>query len=834
MSNPILDTAHALHAAGISVVPVQADGSKRPAGRSWKQYTTGRATAPELDTWFTTPGYGLGVVTGAISGNLEMAEVEGRAAERVPELTQLADASGLGELWHRLNHGWVERSPSGGLHWFYRLADQVPGNTKIARTAKRLVLAETRGEGGFVVVAPSAGTVHETGQPWTRIAGGPAQAPKLTAEDREAFHSLLATLGEDPEEPEPEPALDFTTPTSVFGVNPPRDDDGRLEGISPLDDYEQKTDWADILVPAGWTKVFERGRTRYWRRPGKNLGISATTGNAQDRDRLYVFTSSTEFEPERPYTKQGAYALLHHGGDHSKAASKLRQDNYGAEPKIRIQRPQEPQQQQQQAPAAASPFAGPPTEGNLAPVIQLADRQPKADATIAHSDDGNAVLLVAEYGHIIRYCADRGRWLVWNGTAWKWQPRGGGEVRELAKDVMRKMTVHDNEDRKHQRKSLNALGTSNMLHAAETDPAIMVDLNDLDAQPWELNTPGGIIDLRTGELREPDPARLHTRTTACTPDFDADRTLWYGFLADTFPGNEDLVAFIKRLIGYTAVGEVREHILPFAHGDGGNGKGVLMESIAAVLGDYATSTGNGFLMASSFQQHSTDIAGLAGTRMAMCSEVNEGDRFDEAKVKLLTGGDRLRARFMRQDNFTFTPTHTLWLAGNHQPHVSAGGDGFWRRLRLIPFLHTVPEDKVLPGLADMLAKQHGPALLAWVAEGAAEYAATGLREPDEVRAATREYAASVDTVGRFLDDACYTGAAGRSMTVTVSQFRAAYEDWCRANGEPPLKGRSLSKQLHHHGVLVGRDAPKGPSGIRMYGGIGLRHQGEPNWWENDR
>jgi P4 family phage/plasmid primase-like protien len=830
VSNPILDTAKELHAAGISVVPVQADGSKRPAGRSWKQYTTGRATAPELDAWFTTPGFGLGVVTGAISGNLEMAEVEGRAADRIPELTQLADASGLGGLWHRLNAGWVEQSPTGGVHWLYRLDGQVPGNTKIARTAKRLVLAETRGEGGFVVVAPSAGTVHETGRPWIRLAGGPATAPKLTAEDREAFHHLLATLGEDPAEPEPEPTLDIGT-TSVFGANPPRDDDGRLEGISPLDDYEQKTDWADILVPEGWTKVFERGRTRYWRRPGKNIGISATTGNAQDRDRLYVFTSSTEFEPERPYTKQGAYALLHHGGDHSKAASALRSDNFGAEQKIRIQRPQEPPQQPM---TIWSPTEDTGTDGALAPVIQIADRQPKAEATVAHSDDGNAVLLVAERGDILRYNPDRGRWLVWNGTAWKWQPHGGGQAREIAKDVIRAMPVHNNEDRKHQRKSLNSLGISNMLGQAQTDPAITVTSDQLDAHPWELNTPGGILDLRTGTLRPPDPTRLHTRTTACTPDFEADRTLWHGFLADTFPCNAELVAFMKRLIGYTAVGEVREHILPFAHGDGGNGKGVLMESIAAVLGDYATSTGNGFLMASSFQQHSTDIAGLAGIRMAMCSEVNEGDRFDEAKVKLLTGGDRLTARFMRQDNFTFTPTHTLWLAGNHQPHVTAGGDGFWRRLRLIPFLHTVPEDKILPGLADILAKQHGPALLAWVAEGAAEYAATGLREPSEVRAATKEYAASVDTVGRFLEDACYTGAAGRSMTVTIAQFRTAYEDWCRANGENPLKGRTLAKQLQHHGVLVGRDAPKGPNGVRMYGGIGLRYQGEPNWWESDQ
>lgn len=844
--NPLLQTALEFAAAGISAVPVAADGSKRPAGE-WKQYQQQRATEPELYGWFADGRpLGVGLITGAVSGNLEMTEVEGAAAHHLPELAELATQAGIGDLWNRLLDGWLEVSPSGGLHWFYRLTEPVQGNRKIARTAARETLAETRGEGGFVVTAPSAGRVHPTGQPWVRVAGGPATMPTITPEERDHFHAILSTLNEEPPEPARQQPAGERTPTAG------------LDGTSPLDDYELQTDWTQILPPEGWTLVFTRGSTRYWRRPGKSTGISATTGNADDRDRLYVFSSATEFEPETPYTKAGAYAVLHHGGDHTKAATHLRGEGYGAPrlvdtaPAATVLTPPEgtswpaatptnttplfaaPAEapdttptpgtapngtgpaQTATAPATATPTTT--TEGALATVTEL---RPRTTATQAFTDDGNAALLVAEHGHELRYNPDRGRWLHWNGHAWKWQPRGGGMARELAKDSIRNIDVRGNNDaRKHQAKSLSASGITNMLLQAETDTRVAVTLEELDARPWELNTPGGTIDLRTGQLQPADPTHLHTRTTAVTPDFDADPTLWRRFLADTFQ-DDAFTAYMQRLIGYSVVGEVREHLLPFCFGSGGNGKGVLLETIAAVLGDYATTTGNDFLMAKPFQEHSTEIAELAGARFVICSEVNEDDKFDEAKTKRLTGGDRLTARFMRQDFFNFTPTHHLWLMGNYQPGVDSGGDSFWRRLRLIPFTHTVPEERVIVDLQRILAADHGPAVLAWIAAGAAQYAASGLQEPDTVRAATADYASAMDTVGRFLEEECITGPAAAHMTVRVTQFRHAYESWCRANGETPIQGRPLATHLKRHGILVGRDAPKGPNGVRQYGNIGL-------------
>lgn len=823
----ILEAAQELHKAGCSVVPVMADGSKRPAGQ-WKRFTQGRANHTELTTWFAPESpLGLGIVTGPISNNIEMTEVEAAAAPRLQELADLANDSGLGDLWARLCAGWLEQSPSGGFHWFYTISDApVPGNTKIAKDANNHVLAETRGANGFVVTAPSAGTVHPTGLPYVRLTGGPTTTPTITMDEREAFHGILATLGTDLAETQD------TLEPSIFSTHHQNANTGSLfSGLTPGDDYENKTDWAQILEPHGWTMTFSRGRTRYWCRPGKKNQISATTGRADDRDRLYVFSSNgAPFETDVPYTKFGAYALLEHGGDHSKAAGELNKTGFGEERHIQVPATSTstisettPNSQATHLVNANTRFDTQPlTDGAnaLAPIIQLDDHRTTGGTSLAHSDDGNALNLIHDFGHLIRYSPERGRWLVWDGIKWVWQARGGDLVREYAKKVARRMPEDDKSTKSHKKSALSAVGISNMLTQASTDPAVTVRIDDLDAYPWELNTPGGIINLRTGALEPNNPEHLHTKVTACAPDTSAPTDVWDTFLTTTFPGNEELTGYMQRLAGYSVVGEVREHVLPFAHGNGGNGKGVFMETIASILGDYATSTPSGFLMAGPFQNHSTEIARLTGMRFVICSEVNEGDRWDEAKVKQLTGGDRLTARFMRQDDFTFKPTHHLWIMGNHQPAVESGGDSFWRRLRLIPFTHTVSEAARVDDLQSILANEHGPAVLAWIARGAAQYAAGGLNEPDQVKAATREYAQSVDTVARFLEEECITGDDAAHMSTPTTVLLRAYQEWCKNNGEHPMEGRAFTTKLNHQGILTGRKAPRAGN-MRMYGRVGI-------------
>lgn len=315
MTADILATALDVHAAGLSPLPIRADGTKAPALPHWRELMTQPADIDAIISWYAAhPDWGLGVACGY--GHLEMLEFEGRAMDRLNDAQDAIRAAGIDAVWNSIWEGWSEQSPSGGIHLMYRLADaEVPGNMKIARAADGLVLVETRGAGGQTVIAPSAGTVHPTGLPYRLLTGGPATAATITMAQRRTIHQTIAALlDETPQRDHP----------SQDGTPAPRFDPAKATApdARPGDRYET-TDWADILTPHGWQKLFTSGRTTYWRRPGKTEGISATTGHADDRDRLYVFSTSTEFDTERPYTKFGAYALLEHGGDYSAAGKAL-------------------------------------------------------------------------------------------------------------------------------------------------------------------------------------------------------------------------------------------------------------------------------------------------------------------------------------------------------------------------------------------------------------------------------------------------------------------------------------------------------------------------------
>lgn len=794
--NPTLDAALAWAAAGASIVPVATDGSKRPAGQ-WKHWQNQRADPAQIDAWFTRSDYGLGLVCGAVSGNLELLEFEGRAVDAgLPAaMRELCEAHGLGELWATLTGGYMETTPSGGLHLLYRIADgPARPNTKLARRAGDDgavdVLIETRGEGGFVVVAPSGGTVHPTGRRWDTIVGQAGAVPTITAEQRDDLYAIATLLDQMPAHGVNNPSDKITNSPEYNG------------GTRPGDDYNTRASWDDILGPHGWTRVRRMGHGWTWRRPGKtDPGISATTGQSSDgADRLYVFTTSTEFESERPYSKFAARALLEHGGDYTEAARQLARDGYGRP--ATIDRPPVARGHLQAVPA-------PPSDGTAALTPPPpAPRRP----VLRHSDEGNAAALITQHGQHIRYCPDRGRWLTWQNTRWAWEPAGGGDVRELAKTIATDLDPSEKGAERWIQRSLSAVGTTNTLTQAATNRDVVVTLDRLDADPWALNTPAGTVDLRTGTLTPADPAALHTRSTAVTPDPDADPTRWTDFLATTFGGNDELIGYLQRLIGYSATGYIGPHVLPFAHGSGGNGKGVFLEAISTVLGDYATTAPNAFLMARNYSQHETEIARLAGARMVVCSEVNENDRFDEAKVKQLTGGDTLTARFMRQDHFTFRPTHHLWLIGNYRPAVTSGGRSFWRRCRLIPFEHEVPDTERIDDLQGILAGEHGPAILNWIIQGAAAFHRGGLDEPDSITKATADYAHDQDTVLRFVEDVCYRAPANR---INTREMCSAYERWCSDAGETPVTAKRLGIELRQRfGVTVERS-----HGRRYYVGI---------------
>ena len=316
--NPMLKAALEFYAAGCSVVPAKIDGTKAPIGE-WKKYQSERATAEQVIAWYSNGYEGLGIVTGAISGNLEVLEIEGRAvqADIHIEARQIAEASGLGDLWSKINNGYVEQSAGGGIHWLYRVEGmELPGNTKLARRPGENggvdVLAETRSSGGYIITAPSHGGTHPKGTAWEMIAGNASSIPTITASEREALHDIFKIFDEMPERA-----------IVAEQIKP------RTDGVlTPGDDYNQRTTWDSILIPLGWKKAYTQGEKTAWTRPGKDFGVSATT-NYQGTDKFRVFSTSTIFEAERSYDKFGAYALIHHNGDFKTAASDLRNKGYG-------------------------------------------------------------------------------------------------------------------------------------------------------------------------------------------------------------------------------------------------------------------------------------------------------------------------------------------------------------------------------------------------------------------------------------------------------------------------------------------------------------------------
>ncbi|ASR85572.1 DNA polymerase/primase [Mycobacterium phage Krueger] len=482
----------------------------------------------------------------------------------------------------------------------------------------------------------------------------------------------------------------------------------------------------------------------------------------------------------------------------------------------------EPADDQGDEPAAAPTSTPTPTDGSLAPVVDINARRNPAAPAVTLTDTGNADLLVEAYGARLRYCPDTGKWLSWAGDRWQ-HGTDHGEAIVAARKIIERIHIDDDSPRdliQHRMRSLSRKGLENMVALAKCEPKMRVRLADLDAEPYELNTPSGVVDLKTGHLMPHSPESWHTKITGAGYNPASVAPKWQTFLSGTFGDDVELIGYLQRLAGLAAIGKVTHHVLPFLFGGGSNGKSVLMDVLAHVLGDYAITAPANFLLAGR-DRHETEIARLHGARMVVCSEINAESKFDEAKVKVLTGGDILSGRYMRQDYFDFVPSHTLFLMGNHQPQVSAGGTSFWRRLRLIPFLHTVPPEQRNPNLAAELVSEEGAAILAWVVAGARQIVADGLREPGSVLDATKEYSDQEDALGRFISECCLLtpGASGGAKPALVLK---AYQRWAMANGEDAMVsqvklGRELSARFGVRSAVS--------NSVRHYAGLAL----QPGW-----
>jgi putative DNA primase/helicase len=336
----------------------------------------------------------------------------------------------------------------------------------------------------------------------------------------------------------------------------------------------------------------------------------------------------------------------------------------------------------------------------------------------------------------------------------------------------------------------------------------------LDANPLLVGCPSGVIDLATCRVRP--HAREDRITKVIAVDYEATATAprWEAFIAEIFAGDADLIRYVQTLTGYMLSGQRGHHLLPVFYGSGANGKSTFLSTIQSLLGDYAGTAPAGLLISNGANDHPTGLASLKGRRVVIVSETGEAGRMNESQVKLLTGGDRITARMMRQDFFEFTPSHILILQTNHKPRVTGNDEGIWRRLKLVPFTVTIPPERRDAKLPEKLAAEL-PGILAWAVCGWQQYQRDGFREPQAVRHATAEYRVDSDHVGAFLGERC---ALGPEHTCTASALYLAYTLWCAEAGERPLSQRTLGLRLAER---PGVEAAKGTGGVRTWRGVAV-------------
>ncbi len=430
------------------------------------------------------------------------------------------------------------------------------------------------------------------------------------------------------------------------------------------------------------------------------------------------------------------------------------------------------------------------------------------------SEAGLARAFTRRNGQDWRYCAPWGKWLAWTGTRWNADQRL--YVMHLAREMCCAAALMSKSP-PLSRRLASAASIAAVERIARSEPELSSIPDEWDANLWALNTPGGVVDLRNGRLAAHRREDGMTRIATATPRGDCTR--WRAFLGDVTGGDADLQAYLQRMAGYCLTGATSAHALFFLYGTGANGKSVFVTALATILGDYATNAPMDTFMEARGDRHPTDLAGLRGARFVASVETEQGRRWNESKIKAITGGDKVSARFMRQDFFEYTPQFKLVIAGNHKPAIRNVDEAMKRRMHLIPFTVTIPPERRDPKLTEkLLAERDG--ILAWALAGCLQWQRTGLQPPASVVSATEEYFEAEDALGRWIDERCVRIDRARSLTAELFND---WKAWAEAAGEFVGSQRRFSDQLVARGVEKWRNG----LGVRGFQGIGLKAEPRP-------
>jgi len=587
-------------------------------------------------------------------------------------------------------------------------------------------------------------------------------------------------------------------------VNPPRIPTPG-EALTPGADFAARTSWSQILVPHGATYMYSRGQTGYWRRPGKDSGgHSGTTGRAADEDRLYVFSGEwAPFEPNKAYNKFAAYALIHHGGDFSAAASDLRKLGYGGArepsvPRVDLTSMIEPKMiEQAQAPS-------PPPVPPIQPGPQ-ADQPAPAD--YVPSDVGNAVRMKDMFGDSFRWHFHQNTWYQWNQMSWRPDMTAGinQAAVKMTEQIFAEARQLSIEDPKKGEK-LYKWGVSSQSHqrirsavsqfAAQSD--ITAGSADFDSRRELITVANGTLNLLTGELGPHDPKLMLTRVFGARFDAAAKAPRFEAFLAQLMP-DPAVRDYIQRALGYTLAGEVDERSIFILYGPSGTGKSQFLSLMTKLFADFGGTAAAAALRVNRSGQ-TNDLHGLRGKRFVATSETSERAVLDEELIKRLTGSDEIVSRDLYEKNQSWDPECSIWMATNFLPQLDADDSAIWARVKPIHFNTQFSRDganKAVPDIGAKILAEEASGILNWLLAGLAKYRESGLGEPAAVKTSVAAHKLESDTVAQFIEDGLAEGLIVEAAEERIDSghlFRI-YQEWCGRNMIKPLGAKKVVRRL---------------------------------------
>lgn len=415
---------------------------------------------------------------------------------------------------------------------------------------------------------------------------------------------------------------------------------------------------------------------------------------------------------------------------------------------------------------------------------------------------GNAERLVERFGSNLHFVKEWG-WLAWNGQKWLMDR---GEEEKLYKKIVKGIFLEAAQEQDSNRRealwkwaklseSQNVMAGT--LRMAQSEPGIRAFTGDFDKNSWLLNLQNGTVELRTGQLLPHTREHLITKQVPITHKPKAICPTFQAYLQRIFEGDQTMIEFIQRAVGYSLTANTREHCIFILYGTGRNGKSTLINVLNSLLGEFAKSVEPEVLTIRQRNQANTllEIADLAGARLVTAVETEDNKRLAEAKIKQMSGGDWMKGRFLYKEPFDFLPVWKLWYATNHKPTIRGTDEGIWSRIRLIPFEVFIPQKERDLDLGEKLQAELS-GILNWAIEGCLKWQKEGLQPPKKVEQATAEYRAEQDIFSEFVSECCMIGPRA---TATAKDLYDVYCSWCDESGLPKEKQHQFGRRLAEKG-----------------------------------